>query len=85
LKPFIRHTSKKSFFREMFSGTAPHASATALGPRLGSIHARGPVSLDGLVIYKYKLIGNGHLVGDYADRSRSFKHDQLNKDFGLQS
>ncbi len=43
-----------------------------VGISTGKIHARGPVGLEGLVSYKYKLFGNGHIVGDYATGKRSF-------------
>lgn len=37
-------------------------------------HARGPVGLEGLMIYKYKLMGRGHVVGPYVDGEKSLKH-----------
>lgn len=48
-----------------------------VGVSTGKIHARGPVGLDGLVTYKYKLIGSGHIVGDYASKKRNFHFKDL--------
>ena len=47
------------------------------GISTGKIHARGPVGLDGLVTYKYKLFGNGQIVGDYASGRKSFHFKDL--------
>ncbi|KAI0567483.1 glutamate-5-semialdehyde dehydrogenase [Gracilaria domingensis] len=38
-------------------------------------HARGPVGLEGLLIYKYKLKGGGHIVAPYANGEKRFKHE----------
>ncbi|MBM0743680.1 glutamate-5-semialdehyde dehydrogenase [Phormidium sp. CLA17] len=39
---------------------------------------RGPVGLEGLVTYKYQLVGNGHIVASYTgDRAKSFTHRDL--------
>ena len=35
---------------------------------------RGPVGLEGLVTYRYRLRGDGHIAADYADGRRSFTH-----------
>jgi glutamate-5-semialdehyde dehydrogenase len=36
---------------------------------------RGPVGLDGLITYKYKLIGNGQIAATYSgDNPKSFSH-----------
>lgn len=53
-----------------------------VGISTSKIHARGPVGLDGLMIYKWRLVGNGHIVADYAGPdARRFTHDRLVKDF----
>ncbi|MCK9523841.1 MAG: glutamate-5-semialdehyde dehydrogenase [Proteobacteria bacterium] len=38
------------------------------------IHARGPVGLEGLVTYKYRIVGSGNIVADYASGARAFTH-----------
>jgi len=52
-----------------------------LGAELGisnsKLHARGPVGLEGLLTYKYKLHGNGQTVTDYAQGKRTFKHRRI--------
>lgn len=48
-----------------------------VGISTNKTHARGPVGLEGLTIYKYKLIGNGHIVKDYVDGVRHFNHKDL--------
>jgi glutamate-5-semialdehyde dehydrogenase len=38
---------------------------------------RGPVGLEGLVTYRYRLRGEGHIAADYACGARSFSHRSL--------
>jgi len=49
-----------------------------IGISTNKTHARGPVGLEGLVIYKYKLIGKGQIAGDYSgDGAREFTHKTM--------
>ena len=49
-----------------------------VGISTGKTHARGPVGLEGLTIYKYKLYGNGQVVADYVGPdARPFTHKKL--------
>lgn len=49
-----------------------------IGISTNKTHARGPVGLEGLVIYKYKLVGDGQIVADYSGKNgKSFKHKPL--------
>jgi glutamate-5-semialdehyde dehydrogenase len=79
------------FLEQVDSATVMHNTSTrfADGFRFGKgaevgistnkTHARGPVGLDGLVIYKYRLVGQGHVVADYVGpRARPFTHRPLN-------
>lgn len=49
-----------------------------IGVSTNKTHARGPVGLEGLMIYKYKLFGNGQIVGDYSSGKLKFKHLPIN-------
>lgn len=48
-----------------------------VGISTSKTHARGPVGLEGLTIYKYKLFGNGQIVDDYATCKCKFTHVDL--------
>lgn len=48
-----------------------------VGISTNKIHSRGPVGLEGLTIYKYKLIGNGDIVNDYATGKKSYTHKDV--------
>ncbi len=46
-----------------------------IGISTNKIHSRGPVGMEGLMIYKYVIIGGGQVVKDYSGPSaRQFKH-----------
>ncbi|MCQ2559425.1 MAG: glutamate-5-semialdehyde dehydrogenase [Clostridia bacterium] len=64
-----------------FSDGFRYGFGAEVGISTNKIHARGPVGLEGLVIYKYKLIGQGQIVADYAEGRKHFTHQPLNKDY----
>jgi glutamate-5-semialdehyde dehydrogenase len=45
-----------------------------IGVSTNKTHARGPVGLEGLMIYKYKIFGDGQIVEDYSSGKLKFKH-----------
>lgn len=49
-----------------------------VGISTNKIHARGPVGLEGLMIYQWRMFGNGHQVKDYAgENAKPFTHKPL--------
>ena len=49
-----------------------------VGISTARMHPRGPVGLEGLVTYKYKIEGSGHIVADYSGPdARPFTHRNL--------
>lgn len=52
-----------------------------VGVSTSKLHARGPVGLEGLVTYKYRLLGDGHVVASYmGPGARPFRHVALGPD-----
>lgn len=66
-----------------FSDGFKYGLGAEVGISTGKLHARGPVGLEGLVSYKYKLIGSGQVAADYAENRSSFTHRKLDKEFPL--
>lgn len=76
----------RNFMEEIDAAGVFHNASTrfadgfrfGLGAELGistsKLHARGPVGLEGLTTYKYKLFGDGHIVAEYSRGTRRFKH-----------
>lgn len=55
-----------------------------VGISTNKIHARGPVGLEGLLIYQWRLVGDGQIVADYSGlEGRAFKHQKLDRDFEI--
>ncbi|MHC4172204.1 MAG: glutamate-5-semialdehyde dehydrogenase [Planctomycetota bacterium] len=61
-----------------FSDGFRYGLGAEVGISTNKIHARGPVGLEGLVIYKWKLLGTGQVVADYSGSSaKKFTHKKI--------
>lgn len=60
-----------------FSDGFRYGFGAEVGISTNKTHARGPVGLEGLTIYKYKLYGNGDIVSDFSSEKRKFTHIPL--------
>jgi len=80
IKRFLEYVDSANVFANCstrFSDGFRYGFGAEVGISTNKLHARGPVGLDGLVTYKYKLIGHGHIVADYASNKRHFTHRDL--------
>ena len=58
-----------------FSDGFRYGLGAEVGISTNKIHARGPVGLEGLTIYKWKLLGTGQVVADYSGSdAKKFTH-----------
>jgi glutamate-5-semialdehyde dehydrogenase len=62
-----------------FADGTRYGFGTEVGISTNKIHSRGPVGLEGLMIYKYKLRGQGHVSAVYGEGEgkKRFLHQRL--------
>lgn len=63
-----------------FADGMRYGFGTEVGISTNKIHSRGPVGLEGLTIYKYKLRGSGQGAVDYSGgegKGRKFLHEKM--------
>jgi len=60
-----------------FSDGFKYGFGAEVGISTNKLHARGPVGLEGLLTYKYKLYGDGQIVADYAEKRKTFSHKPI--------
>lgn len=65
-----------------FSDGFRYGLGAEVGISTNKIHARGPVGLEGLMIYQWRMLGQGQIVADYSgSNSKPFTHRILDKKF----
>lgn len=57
-----------------FSDGFRYGFGAEVGISTNKTHARGPVGLEGLTIYKYQLFGTNNIVSPYAKGEKKFSH-----------
>jgi len=62
-----------------FADGMRYGFGTEVGISTNKIHSRGPVGLEGLMIYKYQIRGNGHVTAVYGEGEgqKRFRHEKL--------
>lgn len=60
-----------------FADGMRYGFGTEVGISTNKIHSRGPVGLEGLTIYKYKIRGSGQVAGEFGAGKKAFKHKRL--------
>jgi glutamate-5-semialdehyde dehydrogenase len=82
---FMDHTDTADAFwncSTRFSDGFRFGLGAEVGISTNKIHARGPVGLEGLMIYQWRLLGEGHQVSDYTgEGARPFTHTPIETDF----
>ncbi|WP_448524584.1 glutamate-5-semialdehyde dehydrogenase [Parathermosynechococcus lividus] len=80
-KRFLQDVDAASVFHNCstrFADGFRYGFGAEVGISTHKLPPRGPVGLEGLVTYKYQLVGDGHIVASYSgDGAKPFQHRDL--------
>ena len=83
---FVRSVDSADVFinaSTRFSDGFRYGKGAEVGISTNKIHSRGPVGMEGLMIYKYVLVGNGQVVKDYAGKdAKKYLHQKTDQKYG---
>jgi glutamate-5-semialdehyde dehydrogenase len=83
---FVRSVDSADVFinaSTRFSDGFRYGKGAEVGVSTNKIHSRGPVGMEGLMIYKYVLVGNGQVVKDYVGKdAKKFLHQKTDQKYG---
>ncbi|MCL2148018.1 MAG: glutamate-5-semialdehyde dehydrogenase [Methanomassiliicoccaceae archaeon] len=83
---FVRRVDSADVFvnaSTRFSDGFRYGKGAEVGISTNKVHSRGPVGMEGLMIYKYVLIGNGQVVKDYVGKdAKRFLHQRTDERYG---
>jgi glutamate-5-semialdehyde dehydrogenase len=82
---FVRSVDSANVFTNTstrFSDGFRYGKGAEVGVSTNKIHARGPVGMEGLMIYKYVLVGNGQVVKDYVGKdAKKYLHQKIDQKY----
>ncbi len=85
-REFLNRVDSAGVYRNVstrFADGFVYGFGAEVGIATGKLHARGPMGLDGLTTYKYKLLGDGQTMAEMKDGTRSYTHRHLEENCPL--
>ena len=85
-KEFLLRVDSAGVYRNVstrFADGFVYGFGAEVGIATGKLHARGPMGLEGLTTYKYKLLGDGQCMAEMKSGARRYTHKELGQDCPL--